>query len=664
MLSLSGLSPAPGENLVAIDSLIEFTIVDDGNGIDISTLIVEFRGSRAMEQGFKAGFDGSLSSITESDGDYSIVIHPTSELNFGKNYDIKIQVKNNIGEYFNSTYSFKTIPTEPVLISASPLNNQLLTSPQILSLEFDDIIENINPNSITISINGLNYIENGNIISTYNGNLTAIDINGTSADIKIDTIESLNSGDYVLKYQVADVSGNTLISEINFKVNLREKILPNIFPQTQFLGFFQGITKAIDIGHGDSIVIQWSKPLKRNYKNEVFLLIYQNQYRLNVFDNPVYLATSDLNEVTIDGLNAGEAYSFGVRALEFPAGLFLPNGMEELSQNFFRLPLATNLSTSVSSTDLILEVDSVEGYPDSGFLLVDSEVIYFNSVDRINNRFIIPTNGRGLLNTIPGGLLSGDEVRLFLACTDQNTVIVMSTPTHQDGYGFNRVLNEEGVVVSDFTDNDSVFFQGFDFCGWHDPMPNLVLGGKRDCGSYLGGEVNGFRGFDLYERLLNQEEVLLNTTGEPVILLKRIWDGKSCDCLDPRKMSPKMKSCPECYGTQKDGGYTQYIYPRRADGRILVHFNESPEDLLYGEKEGLQQDHEPSGWTLPSPAVKDRDVLVRFDLTEDITFFYEILNVSREVIFNRKYGRQNFTVKRLDKTDILYTYPLDLTRIK
>ena len=126
MLSLSGTSPAPGENLVSLNSPIEFTIVDDGNGIDISTLIVEARGFRVITGSTFA--DGFSVSITESDDDYIIVIQSDEEFNLGQVYDIKIQTQDLVGNYFNTTYSFKTIPEEPILTIASPYNKEVLSS--------------------------------------------------------------------------------------------------------------------------------------------------------------------------------------------------------------------------------------------------------------------------------------------------------------------------------------------------------------------------------------------------------------------------------------------------------------------------------------------------------------------------------------------------------
>lgn len=661
MLSLSGISPAPGENLVSLDSPIEFTIVNDGNGIDISTLIVEFRGFRIIDG---STFDDNFAvTITESDNDYIIVITSNESFNLGKVYDVKIQIQDLNGSYFNTNYSFKTIPEEPILTSSSPYNKEILQSSQVLYLEFDDIIDGIDSNSISISLNELDYILDGTVQSDYNGLLTDIIIEDTTAKVRIDPIEALRNGTYILKYQVADTSGNILIGDLNFIVDAKTTVLPSIFSQTGFLGYYQGIERVSDIGRGDALFVEWNKPIKRIYKNDVFILLYENEFRLNVFDKPKYLCLPEPRETIIGGLEAGITLSYGARALELPEDVLDPTGMSSVNTGVYLIPEDTRVITLFGASDLLLFVESTDGFPDSGLLIIGRETIRYTSVDRTNHSFAIPANGRGLLNSSPGVYLPDDVVKMFVNCTDANTVIVMATPTHQDGYNFDRFVNGEGVLVSDYSANDAIFFQGFDFCGWHDPVPDQALNGVNDCGSYLGGEVDGFRGFNLLDRMLANEEVLLNTTGEPTILLKRIWDGFTCDCVDLRKVSPKIRSCPECYGTMYRGGYTQFFYPRRQDRRIMVSFDETPEDLFYGEKEHLQQDYEPSAWTLPIPAIRDRDILVRFDLLDEVGFFYEVLNVSREVIFNRRSGRQKLSLKRLDKTDIIYTYPLDLSNL-
>jgi hypothetical protein len=154
--------------------------------------------------------------------------------------------------------------------------------------------------------------------------------------------------------------------------------------------------------------------------------------------------------------------------------------------------------------------------------------------------------------------------------------------------------------------------------------------------------------------------MLLNMTGEPMVLLKRNWSGQTCACSTGRRAHPKINSCPRCYGTTWDPGYLQFLNKRRVDRKIMVKINESPEDLKLGEHESFQQEFEPNGWTLPMPAVRDRDMLIRFDPTGDIEYIYEILDVSREKLFLNKYGKQTFKLKRMDKTDIIYTFPFQL----
>jgi methionine-rich copper-binding protein CopC len=658
MLSLSGISPALGEKFVDPGSTIEFTIVDDGNGIDISTLIVEVRGFRALVgTTFSDGYNGTASSIISTGDNFIISIDPESDFPLGSVIGIKIQVKDLTGDYFNSNYSFKILPNEPILISSSPIDKTTLTSPQILELEFEDTIDNINIASINIDINGLNYIINGIIETEPNGLATDITATTDGVVVRIDPDEALKDGPYILTYSIADSPGNILRGRLRFTVDLPEAVLPSNFSQSKFLGFFQGIHRVSDIGCCDSLLIEWNKPINKSYNYDSFALVYENEYRLELFEEgPSYLATENITQATITGLKTGKTKSYGARALELVAGVFDPTGMVIVDNEFYRLPNSTALVIPMGTTDFTVSVSSTDGYPSKGLLIIGREVLRYDSISSVTNTFNIPPNGRSLLGSTAEVYVSGDEVKLFLNCTDENSVIIMATPTCHDGYASGRALDYEGVVITDYSDNDMRFFEGFDFCGYHQALPQNVLEGIDDCGSYLGGEFNGMRGFNLYNRMLNREEMLLDQVGEPSILLKRIWNGEICSCMDLRKMSPKLKSCKECFGTSFTGGYTQFINLRRADRALMLSFDETPEDLIHGEKEHLMQEYEPNAWTLPMPAIRDRDVIIRLDFTGDIEFIYEVLDVSREKIMFSKFGRQRLKLKRMDKTDILYTY--------
>lgn len=87
----------------------------------------------------------------------------------------------------------------------------------------------------------------------------------------------------------------------------------------------------------------------------------------------------------------------------------------------------------------------------------------------------------------------------------------------------------------------------------------------------------------------------------------------------------------------------------------MLSFGDTSEDLKLSSQSHLEQEYKPNCWTLPAPAIRDRDLIVRFDFNDDVEFIYEVLNVTREKVFFRHYTRQRLSLQRLDKTDIVYT---------
>lgn len=659
---LTNRSPAEGEKLVPLDSLIEFTIIDDGKGLNPSSLIVEVRGFRAIEDlSFNPGFDGPLSDITINFNDIQIVIDPEQNFLQGDVVEVKVQIKNNSGGYNNANYVFKTIPKEPILSDSNPKNGDILDSDQVLFLKFTDSIDGINAASVNATLNGLPIITNSQFQNFYNGPESTITKIGNDLFVRIDPTEAIRNGTYTFSYSVEDTIGNKLSGVIYYTVKLNEVILPSIFPQTKSLGTPSGLYGVFNVGTGDALRVEWHKPQSRSYKGESYALIYENTKRLSVFDgNPKYIAKSTVTQATFRGLTPGITLAYGVRSMETYKDSFILDGMIEADADTFLFPdPVTLVDFIVDNTNTTFVVDDATGYPAAGVLIINSsEVVRYT--DRTNNSFIVPNKFRGLNNTSKGIYLGGDTLQIFTACQDQNTVITTVTPVFVDGYASGREINNIGLVVTDYTDSDKKFFQGFDFCGYHRALPQNTLTGKDDCGSYLGGEFNGMRGMNIFDRMNNREEVLLDQTGEPIILLKRLWDGQICSCMDSRRIHPKMRSCKTCYGTGYEGGFQQFDYLRRVDRRVMVKFYDTEEDLKLGAQSHLEQSYEPQCWTLFSPAIRDRDLIIRFDYEDQIEYFYEVLKVTREKSFYRHFTRQKLSLKRLDKTDIVYTYPFVL----
>jgi len=167
-------------------------------------------------------------------------------------------------------------------------------------------------------------------------------------------------------------------------------------------------------------------------------------------------------------------------------------------------------------------------------------------------------------------------------------------------------------------------------------------------------------GINFYERLVQRHELLIRATGEPMCLLRRKWTGELCPCFDKNRHRANAR-CPVCFGAGFVGGYVTFINPKEPDGRIFIRLSPNEEDLE-AQEHGLWQKNIPSCWTLPSPIVRDRDILVRFDpTTGQESWRYEILNVTRNAgLFNTQTA-QVFTMSRLDKTHPVYfTRPVDL----
>jgi|TARA_R110001583_G_scaffold16234_18_gene66340 hypothetical protein len=660
MFSLSGLSPAEGSTSIELNSLIEFTIIDDGVGIDSSTLIVYVNGFEAISGlAFKSPYNGSYSDINPVDKNLSIVIDPESDFSTGSLVYVKVQVKDLNGKYFNTDYLFKVIRSEPELTVSSPSKNDIVKAHQVVFLQFEDKVDGVDMGSVNIKINDLQAIKDGSPQSGFSeSGISDVRKVTNGISVKIDPDENFRDGSYRIDYSVRDTKGNRAIGAYNFTIKIPFIPLPAILPQSSFVGFAQGIKKVSDLGVGNILRVDWHTPRARSYKGDIFALIYENSSRLKIFDSdPKYVATNEISTADINGYTPGNTLSFAVRAMETYKDTFSVSGMKKTSSGVYEIPPSVSLTELIDAEDTMLRVSSVSGFPDKGFLVLnDSEVVKYISKSESENIFYLAQKGRGLSGTKASVHISGDPVKMFTNCQDSNTVIIMATPTYQDGYVSGREVDNIGLVVTDYTDNDKKFFQGFDYCGYHRSIPDRVLTGTDDCGSYLGGEFDGMRGMNLFDRMLNREEILLDQTGEPVILLRRIWNGQTCECVTTRRPHPKVKSCSKCYGTGFIGGYNQYINKRRVDRRLMVTFGDTAEDLKLGAHQHLEQSYEPQCWTIPTPAIRDRDIVIRFDFTDDIEYMYEVLDCTKDKLFYRHYTRQRLKLKRMDKTDILYTF--------
>ncbi len=284
MITLTGVTPAAGSARNPKNSLVEFTLLDeDASGINTSTLIVEISGSRAVEGAvFGAGFAGPYSEINVDINTVSVIINSELEFKEDSILNIKIQIQDYSEKYYNFNYSFKVISDKPFIFESSPKKGDILVSPQKLYLDIRDDVDNIDPSSLFISLNNAPVYSLGSFVSPFSGPQSLVVGGGGQCEVTIDPEEFLRNGDYNFEIKILDSSGNKLHEKFSFSVAYTGVVLPPVFPQGGFLGFYQGIKRVVDLGNGKDIELEWSIPVSRFYNSDINSLIFYSSDRLNI----------------------------------------------------------------------------------------------------------------------------------------------------------------------------------------------------------------------------------------------------------------------------------------------------------------------------------------------------------------------------------------------
>lgn len=458
-----------------------------------------------------------------------------------------------------------------------------------------------------------------------------------------------------------------------------------IMPSTPvFAGYFQGVYLVDNLGDGYHVNVTWHPARTTRANNDLAYLIYYSTVRSDVFYEGPKLITQGRRlpaPETINGADAqlygyfaqipvqvGVTYYFGVRATEFPHTTLpaipedgygvLADGLVVVDGYSFEIPTQQVLMEVVSgSGSVVIPVTTTAGYASAGgYITVGAEIMRYTSLT--DTEFVVSSTGRGLFGTeIQPTHNIGEYVRMYYGNYDDNTVIAKGLVSWETPHDSGRTRPD--LVTTDFTLEDGYHtgFEYFDYCGYHRYRPDELFNDQQ-CNTYVGGEYNGHRGLNLYDRMLANEEQLLEVTGEPSILLRRIWSGGVCICRTSRKDSAAVRSCALCFGTGFKGGYVQYFNPRRADNRIMVHFAPSDEEIAMKAQAGWDQTFTPGTWTLAVPSVKDRDVIVRFDEYGQMDWIYVVDSVSRGKLMFGRSARQKLKLSRLDKTNVLYQFKI------
>lgn len=582
----------------------------------------------------------------------------------------------------------------------------------IISFKANNDVDGININTLSVTVNNKAVITNNIFVNGYTGSVFA-GSNHYLIGIYPKTPSFLPDASKIsVVLSVRDGSANLVTTSYDFFTSNYSPTPPSPVPSTGIFGCSDnpprftptdaGLTAALNNDVGTEITLQWKEATAYNSNNTVFYNVYYNTLRRNLLDSdPIFLATA--RSIRIGGLTPGDTHFFLVRAGEFDTSIMnVPIGMRMAGSNLFYYPSNITLRSDIAAFDLIIPVNSINGFPYSGVIRIDKEWIYYTGVQASPPAFITTLVGRGYGDSLAALHASGSSVKLWNGIEDDNTTIAQATPAwekpnfavtwvlsdgygadgYRDGYdgydgyysrGPSATQNFDGVdgywryhqqqidsINTDLTNNDnSGTFPSMDYCRTYRMQSPAMFWKGQGAGTYFGG-LQWRDGYMIQEtnvrnHMLQREELLLETTGEPMVLLRRSWTGIRCFCFRHRREHPDAR-CPECFGTGFQGGFSQFFNTRRSDRRILVRVDATTEDLNFGDKEGLDPLYEPNAWTLPFPGIRDRDVLIRFNEDNSEEFRYEILNVQRNRAFFGQSGAQKFQMKRLTKTDIIYQF--------
>jgi hypothetical protein len=444
----------------------------------------------------------------------------------------------------------------------------------------------------------------------------------------------------------------------------------------------EGLQFAGTAGDGYSIALKWSIAYPNNTSNSVAYQIYYSTEQYHVFPEGVkYVSWDGSLQASVVDLTPGQLYHFAVRAVEYDPLIVNPSLLPQL--NGLAVIPTTVLVEDITATSTIIPVLSTEEFPPQGIIQVGVEYVNYSSNDTVDNLLILSNAAlqRGFLGTtdtlhdtngFDGYQYWPTTVSFVMGIAEQNS-ITFSTQSRFEfpnypftiADGYHQVVKD--ILTTDLSASDAfnTGFAAYDYAGWYRTDPVELLTGKC-VGSYIGGYqfcADGYSGVGRQLRGLSfqghndkRQEYLLSLTGEPVCLLKRQWTNITCPCYLASSEYPDDR-CPICFGTKFVVSYTQFFDPRRSDGRIMVRFSPTDDDLKMYEA-GLESEFTSDVWTLTVPTLKDRDIIVRFDQDDTEEYRYEVLSVNRNRTLTRLEGAQKFRVQRIRKTDVAYQIPV------
>lgn len=156
-----------------------------------------------------------------------------------------------------------------------------------------------------------------------------------------------------------------------------------------------GLKSANSLGDGYSIRPIWYTAYPKNPANKILYNIYMNAGQMPPFPDtifnqpPSFISIDGSNSVDIVDLIPSQMYHFGIRAAEYNPNAFDFSTLPE-AYNGLRILPQSLLAADITATDTIIPLIDAELFPITGTVKIGYELIFYSTVDYVNNNLIVP----------------------------------------------------------------------------------------------------------------------------------------------------------------------------------------------------------------------------------------------------------------------------------
>jgi len=208
--------------------------------------------------------------------------------------------------------------------------------------------------------------------------------------------------------------------------------------------FIDGLNIASSNGDGYSVNLKWATAYPTTPTNKILYNIWMsnvppglNSAIAPVFPEdfflpyPTFASTGTQTNVDIVDLIPGQMYHFGVRAAEYDPANFDPSVLIPAYNNLSTYPQSL-LATDISATATTIPLISTESFPDYGVVRIGGELVYYDSVDYVNNLLFVPggTNGGSTIVDQGGGnYYTASSSNIGSGTINNLTLVNTSAPT-------------------------------------------------------------------------------------------------------------------------------------------------------------------------------------------------------------------------------------------